>query len=165
MLLEAIGKRRSIRVYSQAEVNEGQLQEIIRAVQFAPTARNSRAVELVVVKKQETKAAILAITGQDALADADILLVPAINTAASVAPVQDLSIASAHIFIQAAGLGLGTLWKNVVPEQAERIRVLLGIPEGFLIINVIPVGSPKAPAQQPHTDAELDPHRVHREKW
>jgi nitroreductase len=169
MLIKEIKNRRSVREYQGREVSEEDIVEIIKAGQFAPTGHNNKAVEFVVVRSQETKDKIFDIVGQEFVKQAPVLIIPVTDAEKTVMPVQDLSVATENMFLQATALGLGSVWKSigwqdVRPDAETRIKNLLGIPEKYKAINMIPVGYPKeTPA--PHADEEFDLKKIHQEKW
>jgi len=164
MIIKEIINRRSIRQFTEESVGDEDLEEIIKAAQFAPTERNTRAWEFVVVRDLKIKERIFEGFEQPFLAKAPVLLIPTIDEAKTTLPVQDLSIASAFIFLQAEALGLGAVWKNVNPERAKIIKEVLAVPDNFMIINIIPLGHPvqKLP---PHQDSEFQKEKIHQEQW
>jgi len=164
MIIKEISNRRSVREYKPDDVTDELIIEIIKAGQFAPTAKNNQAVEFVVVRKQETKEKIFEIVGQEYVKQAPVLIIPVIDETKSILPVQDLSVASENMFLQAAALGLGTVWKNLRPEWEKGVKKLLAVPEQFRAVNIIPVGYPKNKIE-PHTDADFNDKKIHREKW
>ena len=163
MIIKEIVKRRSVREYKSDMVSDEKINEVIKAAQFAPTAHNKRAVEFMVIKEQKTKDAIFEIVGQEYIKQAPALIIP-IATAQAALPIPDLSIASDHIFLQATALGLGTVWKNVPPEQAEKVKEILGVPADFQMINIIPLGF-FAQESAGHSDEEFSQEKIHQEKW
>jgi nitroreductase len=164
MVIDPIKKRRSIREYKPDAVSGEDIEEIIKAAQFAPTAHGSKATEFIVIRDQGLKEKIFAVVGQNYVKDTPVLIAPVISTEKSKLPVQDLSVASAYMFLEAADRGLGTVWKNLSPEWEEKVKVLLGVPEKFRIINLIPVGYPIA--QLPgHNDEEFATGKIHNERW
>jgi nitroreductase len=166
MIIKEIVQRRSVREFKTTPVPDEIISEIINAAQFAPTARNNHSVEFIIIKKQATKEKIfkLAIPEQKFVKQAPILIVPVTNPAKTNQPVQDLSVASENVFLQATSLGLGSVWKNLKPAVANEIKKILGIPDDYLIINVIPLGYPKE-TPPPHTDEDFDEEKIHNEKW
>jgi nitroreductase len=165
MVLDAILKRRAVREYRADTVSDSDIEEIIKAGQFAPTAMNNRMVEFVVVKDKGTKEKLFEIidSRQEFLKTAPLLIIP-VTDSKVVLPIPDLSIASENIMIQAASLGLGTVWKNLREPEARKVKEFLGIPETKVIINIIPVGYPKV-HPTPHNDAEFSKNKIHHEKW
>lgn len=166
MIIKEILNRRSVRGYKPETVLQEYIIEIIKAGQFAPTAHDNRAIEFIVIKNQEVKDKIFEIVGQKFVKEAPVLIIPATDTTKTNCPVQDLSVASENMFLQATALGIGTVWnalKTEYPEE-EKIKKLFGIPEQYKVINIIPVGYPKN-KPEPHTDKDFDDKRIHEEKW
>jgi len=164
MVVEAIKNRRSVREYKPEPIAEEKIIEIVKAAQFAPTANNNKSVEFVVVKNSEAKKKIFDVVEGDFVKQAPVLVLAAIDTKKSNYPVQDLSVASENIFLQAAELGLGTVWKNLRQDKAEKIKSIVGIPKNFLLINLIPLGFPKSKPSA-HPDSDFDRKKIHAEKW
>ncbi|HRR39296.1 MAG TPA: nitroreductase family protein [Candidatus Paceibacterota bacterium] len=164
MVTEVIKNRRSVREYKANEIPEKYINEIIKAGQFAPSACNNRAVEFIVIKNQKIKDEIFRIIGQKFIKEAPVLIIPATDTRKTNFPIQDLSVASENMFLEATALGLGTVWKAVSGVWEEKIKELLGVPKEYKIINVIPVGRPKE-RTFPHSEADFDPKKIHKEKW
>jgi nitroreductase len=166
MVIKEIAERRSVREFKTDLVSDENIIEIVKAAQFAPTAINNRSLEFVIVKNQDIKSKICdaAIPKQQFVNDAPVLIIPVIDIKKSVLPFQDISIASENIFIQAAEFGLGSIWKNLTLDQADRIKRMLNIPESYLMINIIPIGYPKVKIE-PHSDMEFSKNKIHYEKW
>jgi len=166
MIIKEILNRRAVREYQEKAVPEEYITEIIKAGQFAPSARNNRAIEFIVIRDSKTKEKIFEIVGQEFVKEVPVLIIPVSDTIQTNCPVQDLSIASENMFLQATTLGLGTVWKALKAEYAEeeKIKKLLGIPEQYMAINIIPVGYPKE-KPMPHTDKDFNAKKIHHEKW
>lgn len=166
MVIKEILNRRSVREYKSDAVPEEYIVEIIKAGQFAPSACKNRAVEFIVVKDQEIKNKIFEIVGQEFVKKAAVLIIPATDTTKTNCPVEDLSVAAENMFLQATALGLGSVWKALKKEfdEEEKIKKLLGIPQQFKTINIIPIGYPKEKLE-PHTDKDFNPAKIHQEKW
>jgi nitroreductase len=163
MIIESIKKRRSFRTYRIDPVSDEMINEIVKAAQFAPTAYGRKSIEFIVIRDQKTKDEIFSIVDQEYIKEAPVLLIP-IATLESPVPVADLSIASAHIFLQATELGFGSVWKNLMPEWEEKVKEILSVPSDFRMINIIPLGIPNE--QKPeHSEDEFDANKIHQEKW
>ncbi len=164
MILKEIRLRRSIRNYKKDIVPDELIAELIKAAQFAPNSHHNRSWEFIIIKNADTKKTLYELLGQGYLKEAPVLILPLIDTTKSLRPIQDLSLASGNIFIQAASIGLGTVWKNIPDGKRAEIKELLKIPKDFLVINIIPVGFPKT-KRRPHTDKDFDPKKIHYETW
>ena len=139
--------------------------ELIKAAQFAPSSHHNSSWEFIVVTEQKTKKQFYDWLGQEYLLEAPVIIIPLIDTTQSTSPTQDISVASENIFIQAVHLGLGTVWKNIIDlETKEKIKSLLKIPKKFTLINMIPVGYPKA-VRQPYKDNDFNPKKIHKEAF
>ena len=68
------------------------------------------------------------------------------------------------MMIQAAALGLGTVWKHVAPEKAPQVAKVLGLPEDYILVNLLPLGYPKK-SMTPHGDKDFSPNKIHFGKW
>jgi nitroreductase len=165
MVIEPIVWRRSVREYSQEPVLDEAVESLIRAAQFSPTAMGRREVEFVVVKKQSVKKELADALGQDFIKKAPVLILMAADPKATMLPEYDLAIASGFIMIQAAALGLGTVWKHIGEGgEREEVRKILGLPKDHLFVNIIPVGYPATDLPD-HGDEEFDPGKIHIDKY
>jgi nitroreductase len=160
MVIKEITKRRSIRDFKPDSVDDTMIEEIIKAAQFAPTGINNRAIEFIVVKDKVIKEALFKIAGQGFLKDAPVLIAPVINGDKSITPVQDISIASAHMMLQITSLGMGTVWKHLQEIWVPEIKKVLKIPANFVLINILPVGFPEKELPQ-HSDTEFKKDAIH----
>jgi nitroreductase len=144
--IETINKRRSIRKYTNQEVSDEIIDELLNAAMMAPSARNTQSWQFVVVKSRrlldklseihpyakmlkEAPLAIL-VCGDKSLEENDSYL--CINCSA----------ATQNILLAAHALGIGSVWLGVYPraERIEPIKELLNIPENILPISLIALG-------------------------
>jgi nitroreductase len=164
MVIEPIMVRRSIREYSDEPVLEGAIEDLIRAAKFAPSAMGNKAIEAIVIKKQSVKDDLQKVLEQDFIGKAPVLLLFVSDTDKSIFSDFDLAIASGFAMVQASSLGLGTVWKNVGLDKKKSVRKIIGIPENFNFINIIPVGYPLNDLAD-HSDDEIDFKKIHQDVW
>ncbi|MFA6376370.1 MAG: nitroreductase family protein [Candidatus Paceibacterota bacterium] len=164
MVIQPIIWRRAIREYSDEPVLDESIIEIIKAAQFAPTAMGKKAVEFIVVKKQAVKDGLYEILEQDFIKKAPVLIIPIADPGRAVLPQTDLAVAGGFAMIQAAALGLGSVWKHVDEKQGKKVRKILEIPENYVLINIIPVGYPKNDLPD-HDDGEFEAGKIHHDKF
>ncbi len=152
---ELIKLRQSVRKYQAKPVEREKLQQLIEAVQIAPSASNSQPWKLIIVDEPELK---------DKVANATFSKLVRFNKFAHQAPVMavlviekpkvitqiggsvknrefpliDIGIASEHFCLQAAELGLGTCMMGWFNEK--KIKQLLNIPKKKRIGLVITLG-------------------------
>jgi len=78
--------------------------------------------------------------------------------------VQDCSAATENLLLAATALGLGAVWLGVHPSEnrVRDVRRILGIPEGFVPLNLISIGHP---AEEKEKRTQYDEAQVHRGRW
>ncbi len=169
-LLEAIEKRRSIRSYTGEPLEKWQIENIVKAFMYAPSAMNYRPCHLIVVQDRETlKKLSRATPWAKMLERAGAAFVVTCDPAKSRWWVEDCSAATENILIEVADMDLGACWVQVrsIAEEMEperTVKELLGIPENFRVLNMIAVGVPKRYKER-HTEEEIDENRLHWERF
>ena len=166
MVLDIIKNRRSVRKFKPDMISNEFIVEIIKAAQFAPTAMNNQAIEFLVIKDQNLKDQIYDISEpkQEFVKTAPVIIVPFTNTQKTNLAAHDLSLASENIFLQAAALGLGSVWKNFYPPIAKKVQAILNIPDNYTLVNIIPIGIPETDPQA-YSNTDFNPNRIHYEKF
>jgi nitroreductase len=148
-VLDVIKKRRSTRKYKEDEIPEEVLHRVLEAARLAPSGKNYQPWKLVLVKDKELKVKLAqAARGQMFIAEAPVII------AACGFPEQsygrqgnymrswpiDVTIAIAHLMLQAAEDGLGTCWIGAFEEK--EVKPLLGIPDDVRVLALTPLGYP-----------------------
>ncbi len=163
--LGLIYRRRSIRSFTPEEVTAAQIQSLLEAAMAAPSARDRRPWEFVVVTEAEAREA-LAQTHQFSGVARKAPLVIVVCGHPEVAPhwVQDCSAATENILLAAVGLGLGAVWVGIHPaiERENHVRQVLELPHGIRPLCLIPIGHP-AEDKGPRTRFEAA--HVHYERF
>jgi nitroreductase len=156
---EVIKNRRSMRKYANTPVEEGKLQEILEAINRAPSAGNLQAYEVYIVRKSEQRQALSkAALDQEFLAEAPLVLIFCANPMRSVERyaergmelycIQDATIACTFAMLAAKALGLDTVWIGAFNEQA--VSEILLLPEILRPIAMLPIGyAGKTPNPRP----------------
>ncbi|MCD6225634.1 nitroreductase family protein [bacterium] len=171
-MLAVIKKRRSIREFLDKPVEKEKIEEILKAVMFAPSAVHRRPWEFVVVEDPEKKEALARATPwADFASKAPVVLVLCVDEELSREWLEDAAIAGAHIYLEATNQGLGTCWIQVRGHQSqtgedseEFVRQLLGIPAKFRVVALFPLGYPSSYPGE-HQDDEYSPEKVHWDQW
>jgi nitroreductase len=176
-LFDAINNRRSIRRYTDDPVDDEKINKILEAGRWAPSWANTQCWRFVVVKDPEIKARIgqslLKVQRGDALADN-----PATKTIDSIPVVIvvcarmhtsgckpgatpggdfvtdkgdwfmfDTALAVQNMVLAAHGLGLGTV--IIGAFDAKMVEEILGIPKGYRVVTLFPVGVPAQEGKAP----------------
>ncbi|MGC8839425.1 MAG: nitroreductase family protein [Anaerolineae bacterium] len=150
-LYEAIYRRRSVRRYADAPVEEAKLLRILEAARLAPSWRNGQCWRFVVVRDRETIRRLareqpLGYQINRWLQSAPVVVVACADPRASGRRedqdfyLVDVAIALEHLVLAATAEGLGTCWIGALDEG--NIRRILGIPEHIRVVAMTPVGYP-----------------------
>ncbi|MFH1285801.1 MAG: nitroreductase family protein [Candidatus Micrarchaeota archaeon] len=171
-MINAIKIRRSVRLFKSTPVAEKDLEEIMRAALYAPSAADRRPVRYVIIREKETIQKLSeASAWSGLLKTAPLAIAVCADLANGKRWVEDCSIASEHIMLQSAELGLGTCWvqirlgspgKSGEPEAC--VKKLLQMPENTGVNCIIALGYP-ARAPKPHEDKDFDASAVYYEKY
>lgn len=144
--LETIFNRKSVRKYTERPVEKEKLETLVRAGMAAPSSRDRRPWEFVIVTNRD----LLDKMG-DGLPLARMLketkqaIIVCGDTVKSENAWQlDCSAAAQNILLAAESMGLGAVWTAAYPypERMKIIRDALQLPEHILPLTVIPLGYP-----------------------
>jgi nitroreductase len=148
-ILPEIVNRRSIRSFLSKAVDKDQVERILEAARLAPSAKNRQEWRFIVVQKKDVRARLTdAAFGQDYVGQAPVIMAVCTtnidyrmpNGQASY-PV-DLSIAAAHVMLQAVHEGLGTCCITTFDEQ--EVREILTVPFSMRVVMLILIGYPES---------------------
>lgn len=144
--LETIFNRKSVRKYTERPVEKEKLETLVRAGMAAPSSRDRRPWEFVIVTDRD----LLDKMG-DGLPLARMLketkqaIIVCGDTVKSENAWQlDCSAAAQNILLAAESMGLGAVWTAAYPypERMKIIQDALQLPEHILPLTVIPLGYP-----------------------
>ena len=141
-VLEAIRTRRSIRKYKRAPVPAEELEKILDAGRWVPSANNSQPWKFIVLSdsKVRERVAQLLPVGKF-LAGAPLGIAVVSDPRLSSRAVEDGSLAAYSMLLAAHSLGLGACW--LAPSfNEDKLKEMLGIPQEARLISVISVGYP-----------------------
>jgi len=146
--LEAIKARRSVRQFEDRPVRRELLERLVDAGRLAPTAINIQPLEFVVVTDESVKNRIGASTDHGKfIADAPAMI--AVLSKDTKYYLEDGCAATTNILLAATGLGLGACWvAGDKKPYCDKICGVLGVPAGYKLVSLIPVGYPAAPAPE-----------------
>jgi nitroreductase len=156
----AIEKRRSVRAYKPAEVEEEKLRKILEAARLSPSASNRQDWKFIVVREKETKKKLArAAFGQSFIGAAPVVIVACgtepgtIMACGQPTHTVDVSIACAFMMLLACDLGLGTCWIGAFKE--DEVKKILKIRDPVRVVAVIPLGYPdEDPPQRDRKDLD-----------
>ena len=149
-VIDAIKKRNSVRNFLDKPIEEKKLREVLEAGRVAPSAKNRQEWRFIVVKDCEVRRKIVeAAKGQSFVGEAPVIIVACgiddgyVMTCGQLSYPIDVAIALDHISLAAVELGLGTCWIGAFYE--DKIKEILGIPNGIRVVDLMPIGYPAIP--------------------
>lgn len=167
--MREIYTRRSIRKYENKPLTDEQINELLRAAMYAPSAGNEQPWHFVVIKDRAILDEIPKFHDYtQMLHEAPVAIVPCCDTSNlkydGVFWIQDMSAAIQNILLQARSMGLGSCWCGVYPRDmfVEKLSELLRLPKHVIPVAVIAVGYP---AEEREVRERFKPERVHYNKW
>lgn len=171
-LLNLILKRRSIRKFKDLKPNKELIKKIINAGLLAPTSKNKKPVELIVIDDKETllKLKDCKSFGTSGFETAPYGIVVIGDSEKSDVWVEDASIAAAYMQLQAEGLGLGSVWIQIRERFSEfdssekEVKKVLNIPEKYGVLCIILIGY-KDEIKNSYNESDIDSSKVHYEKF
>ena len=141
--LELLKSRRSIRSFSDKQISGVDLEKLIDAARFAPTARNVQPWEFVVVKDKH-KIAEFAKLAENARFMAQAAACIVVFCAQTKYYLEDGCAATCNILLAATALGIGSCWiAGDKKPYSEQINILLNAPLGMKLISLIALGYPQ----------------------
>jgi nitroreductase len=163
-LLDIIRGRRSIRRFAADPVTDEQLEPLLEAMQWAPSAGNAQPWRVHVVRDRERKELLAqAALGQRFVAEAPVALVVVADLdeairaygkrGAELYVLQDTAAAVQNLLLAAHAAGLGACWVGAFRESM--VSRALSLPEMARPVAVVPVGvpaeTPAPPRRKPLT--------------
>lgn len=159
-VFEAIKKRRSIRRFNASkQVSDEQIEKLLEAARWAPSAGNLQSWFFIIIQDQKIKKALAeAAWGQDFIAQAPVVIVSCADLERSASrygtrgkelyAIQDAAIASQNIWLEATEMGLSSVWVGAFDE--DEVSRILNLPNHLHPIAILPIGYPaESPSPPP----------------
>jgi len=163
-LMEIIKARRSVRKYQEKEIPDDALNQILESVKWAPSWANTQCWEIIVLRDSGVKTKVQQLLPKSNPAtkhfsEAPVVLVLCGKLASSGYYKDkvttkfgdwfmfDLGIAAQNICLSAQDLGIGTVIMGLFDHDA--IAKALGVPEGYELVSLVPMGYPTKESNAP----------------
>jgi len=170
---ELLKTRRSIRKYLPKAIEQEIITKITNAALMSPASKRSNPWEFIVIQDKETlvKLSQSRPHGSQFLNDSPLGIVVIADTTKSDVWMEDASIASIIMQLQAHDLGLGSCWVQVYGRQKDEntttesyIRELLNIPNHYSVLNIISIGYPDE-ERKAYEEDKLPTQKIHFDKF
>ncbi len=160
--LETILNRTSIREYTNDEISQEELEDLLRAGMSAPSSRDRRPWQFIVISDKEllsrlgeklTNASILKNTDKAIIVCGDTLI-------SDNCWYLDCAAATQNILIAAASMDIGAVWTAVYPyaEREQIVNEVLELPQHIRALAIVPLGYP---AKENTPKEKFDKSRIH----
>ncbi len=173
MLVSLLQKRRSIRKFQDKKVEAAKVDALIEAALRSPSGNARYPWEFIVVNDRDLleKLSQAKEHGAAFLAGAPLGIVVCADPAKQDVWIEDASIATTIIHLEATALGLGSCWiqirerKNKSGQSAESVIAgLLGLPKNLKVLTMVAIGYP-AEEKPGHAKDELLYGKVHYNRY
>ncbi|TJX15705.1 NAD(P)H nitroreductase [Tissierella creatinini] len=171
-MLQVLKNRRSIRRFKEEKVDKEIIEQVLKAGLLAPSSKNKKPVEFIVVEDKETLLGLKDSKdkGTEGLKTASFAIVVIADSQLSDVWVEDASIAAILIQIAASELGLGSCWiqirnrKNDTVDSEDEVRKILNIPDKYSVLSIMALGY-KDEDYASYDDKAYDFSKVHYGKY
>lgn len=170
---DLIKNRRSMRKFTGEELTQDEVVALMKAALMSPSSKRTNCWQFVLVDDKELlkDLAHCKEAGSAFLADAALAVVVVADPLVSDVWVEDASIASLMVQLQAEDLGLGSCWVQVrerftatgMPSN-EFVHGLLDLPLQLQVLSIIAVGH-KGMERKPFDEAHLQWEKIHINKY
>lgn len=170
---ELLKMRRSMRKFTNEELTQDEVVALFKAALMAPSSKRSNAWQFIAVDDKETLGKLAQCKAHSAsfLADAALAIVVTADPMASDVWIEDASVASIIIQLQAEDMGLGSCWVQVrerftaqeVPA-GDYVHEVLDLPLQLQVLSIIAIGH-KGMERKPFDEAHLQWEKIHINKY
>ncbi|MDD2475269.1 MAG: nitroreductase family protein [Dysgonamonadaceae bacterium] len=160
--LNLLVKRRSIRKFKDDLLQPEETESILKAALLSPTSKNGHSWQFILIEDKEMLQKLSNCKPQFSkfIADCALAVVVLGNPLASDVWVEDASIASIVMQLQAEDIGIGSCWVQVrerdyneqIPS-AEYVRDLLEVPMPYEVLSIIAFGKKEKERKQNDVEA------------
>ena len=170
---ELIKNRRSMRKFTDEELTQEQVVELMKAALMAPTSKRSNAWQFILVDDKEMlkKLSLCKEQASQFIADAALAVVVTADPLASDVWIEDASIASIYLQLQAEDMGLGSCWVQVRErftasgmDSGQYVQQVLDIPLQLQVLSIIAIGH-KGMERKPFNEEHLQWDKIHLNKY
>lgn len=151
-IIENIKTRRSIRSFKDKRILQEELNIILDAATYAPSALNQQSSLMVVIKNEEIYNELCVLTEKYFptrkpyfYGSKDIIIV--FGDSNCKCPIEDGSLVLQNLFLAANSLGIGSCWINYLrelfkTEEGKLLQEKMNIPNNYFVIGTCILGYP-----------------------
>ena len=144
--MEAIKSRRSVRGFTNENVSDNLVMQILEAGRWAPSGLNNQPWRFIVVRDAETKIELSKLTEYGpTIKNAPLMIVVFLDKDHMYHYVKDVQAIGAciqNMLLAIHSLGLGGVWLGEILKNREKVNKVLDAPESFELMAVVALGHP-----------------------
>ncbi|MDD6210709.1 MAG: nitroreductase family protein [Bacteroidales bacterium] len=166
---ELIKKRRSTRKFTDQLLTPEEVESLLKAALMSPASKRANPWQFVVIEDKDTlqKLSLCKKQSSGFIADCALAVVVIANPLDSDVWIEDASIASIYLQLQAEELGLGSCWVQVrnrftanEVSSDEYVKEVLNIPYYMQVLSIIAIGH-KDQERKPFDESHLQWEKIH----
>lgn len=165
---EALLNRRSIRKYKDQKISKEDIDKILKAAMYAPSAMNLQAWHFIVIDDKEIMIeTIKSIPYAEILRQSATAIVVCGDSSVEKNEswlLQNCSAAIQNILISAYGLGIGSCWIAIhgMDDVYKNIKTQFKLPENIVPVSLISLGYPD---EEVTAEERFIEEKIHNNKW
>lgn len=144
--IEAIKTRRSVREFTNENISDEIIGDILEAGRWAPSGLNNQAWRFIVVQKRDTKEAISNLTHYGSIVrNAQVLIVVFLDSDQMydyTKDVQSIGACIQNMLLAIHSMGLGAVWLGEILKNKEKVNKVLEAPDSYELMAVVALGHP-----------------------
>ena len=145
-VIEAIKSRRSVREFTDDDVDDKALLEIIDAGRWAPSGLNNQAWRFIIIRDIGTKEELCELTHYGAIIkNAPVLIAVFLDRNEMydhTKDVQSIGACIQNMLLAIHSMGLGAVWLGQILNKKEGVNTVLGAPASYELMAVVALGHP-----------------------
>lgn len=173
-LMDILKKRRSVRKYTDQQIPDEAIEQILSAGMLAPSGFGYKPWQVVVIRDPEVLSALVNCRkgGAKTLETATCAIAVFSDTDKTDTYIEDSSLFMGYMHLMATSLGIGSVWLQIRLRPSnqegvsseEFVRSLLSVPENMAPEAILVMGYPET-QPDPNPAPEFPSEFVHYEKW
>lgn len=138
-----IKSRHSVRSFKETPIDEKILDEALSCAHLAPTAMNRQPWLFGCITGRETMKQIAALTDHGSFIAGAAVCFAIFGERDETFYLEDCSAATENLILTLQGFGIGSCWvAGDKKAHAEPVRRLLGVPDQYTLVSLVPAGFP-----------------------
>jgi nitroreductase len=165
---KALLNRRSIRKYKSQPISEENIDKILKAAMYAPSAMNTQAWQFVVIDDKKILMDILKIIPHAEMLKQTVKAILVCGDASveknETWILENCSAVTQNILLSSFGLGIGSCWISVygAEDTVKKIKSLFNLPDTIIPFSLVSLGYPD---EEVKTEDRFKKEKIHYNNW